>query len=135
MTTTLRKYQYTFLIISSPFLLEMKNFWDKFVEEIKIHILCSVNIFRKSYRLYENMLKNTVVRGRPQMTIWRVHIACWINNFTITNRSCVIFLLFHSNNGCTNAPQCYVVRSLTVLFAYLCLTAELFSLNAEPVLS
>ena len=26
------------------------------------------------------------------------------------------FLLFHSNNGCTNVPQCYVIRTSTVLF-------------------
>jgi hypothetical protein len=25
-------------------------------------------------------------------------------------------LLFHHNNGCTNAPQCYVIRTLPVLF-------------------
>ena len=25
-------------------------------------------------------------------------------------------LLFHYNNGCTNAPQCYVMRTLPVLF-------------------
>jgi len=24
-------------------------------------------------------------------------------------------MLFHCNNGCTNAPQCYVIRSLSVL--------------------
>jgi len=81
------------------------------------------------------MLKDIVVRGRPQMTIWRVRIACWMNKATITNTVFVILLLFHSNNGCTKAPQCYVVRTLAVLFTYLCLTAELFSLNAEPVFS
>jgi hypothetical protein len=26
------------------------------------------------------------------------------------------FLLFQSNSGCTNAPQCYVIRALPVLF-------------------
>ena len=25
-------------------------------------------------------------------------------------------LLFHCNNGCTNVPQCYVIRTLPVLF-------------------
>jgi len=27
-------------------------------------------------------------------------------------------LLFHYNNGCTNAPQYYVIRTLPVLFNY-----------------
>jgi len=26
-------------------------------------------------------------------------------------------LLFHCNNGCKNAPQCYVIRALTVLLS------------------
>ena len=31
-------------------------------------------------------------------------------------------LLFHGNNGCTNGPQCYVIRKLTALLALtLCL--------------
>ena len=25
-------------------------------------------------------------------------------------------MLFHCNNGCTNAPQCYVIRTLPVFF-------------------
>jgi hypothetical protein len=28
---------------------------------------------------------------------------------------CVILIVFHCNNGCTNAPQCYVIRTLPVL--------------------
>jgi hypothetical protein len=30
------------------------------------------------------MWKNTVQWGRPQMTIWRMRIACWITNVTYT---------------------------------------------------
>ena len=58
------------------------------------------------------MWKNIVERGRPQVTIWR--IACWIPKATNTHTDCVI-LLFHYNNGCTNAPHCYVIRTLLVL--------------------
>ena len=32
--------------------------------------------------VYEIMWKNTVERGRPQMTIWRMRIACWITKAT-----------------------------------------------------
>jgi hypothetical protein len=37
--------QYTLMIISRLVLLKMRNVSDKFVEEIKTHILCSVNSF------------------------------------------------------------------------------------------
>ena len=32
--------------------------------------------------VYEKMLKNIVERDRPQMTIWRMGIACWIPEAT-----------------------------------------------------
>jgi hypothetical protein len=42
--------------------------------------------------------------GRPQMTIWRMRIAFWIPKATNTH------------TGCPNALQCYVIRTLPVLF-------------------
>ena len=38
--------------------------------------------------------KNTVERGRPQMTIRRMRIACWIPNATNTHLGCVIIIAF-----------------------------------------
>jgi hypothetical protein len=35
------------------------------------------------------MWKNIVELGRPQMTIWRMNIACWILNATKTHSECV----------------------------------------------
>jgi hypothetical protein len=32
---------------------------------------------------YEIMWKNIIWRGRPQMTIWRTRIACWIHKATL----------------------------------------------------
>ena len=40
------------------------------------------------------MEKNTVERGRAQMTIWRIPIACWINKATHTHSQYVIFIAF-----------------------------------------
>ena len=34
------------------------------------------------------MWKNVVESGRPQMTIWRLRIACWITRATDTFRLC-----------------------------------------------
>jgi hypothetical protein len=58
------------------------------------------------------MWKNIVELGRPQMTIWHMHFACWIPEATNTRSDYVILLLFHSCSGCTNAPQCYVICTL-----------------------
>jgi len=36
------------------------------------------NFFSENSAVYEIMWKNIVELDRSQMTIWRVHIACWI---------------------------------------------------------
>ena len=38
--------------------------------------------------------KNIVERGRPQMTIWRMRIACWIPKVTNTHSEYVILIDF-----------------------------------------
>jgi hypothetical protein len=48
------------------------------------------------------------------MTIWHMRIACWIPKAKRTHSEYVI-LLFHSKNGCTNAPRRHVIRTLPVL--------------------
>jgi hypothetical protein len=53
----------------------------KLVERIKTHILCSVTFF-ESRAVDEIMCKNMVEPGRPQMTIWRMRIACWVPKAT-----------------------------------------------------
>jgi hypothetical protein len=55
---------------------------------------------------------------RPQMAVWRMHIALWIPKATNTHSGCVIVIFFHSNNYCTNRPLFYVIGKLPVLFSY-----------------
>jgi len=50
----------------------------KFLEELKTHILCSVIFFFENRAVYEIMWKNIVERYRPERTIQRKNIACWI---------------------------------------------------------
>jgi len=40
------------------------------------------------------MWKNFVVTGRPQITIWRLHNACWVPKAinTHSEQACVIFI-------------------------------------------
>ena len=44
-------------IVSRSDLLRMRNVTDKFVEEIKTHILCPITCFQKSCRLWDNVEK------------------------------------------------------------------------------
>jgi len=51
------------------------------------------------------------------MTIWRLRNAGLIPKATNTDTQVVQYsLFFHCNKGCINAPQCYVIRTLTDLF-------------------
>jgi hypothetical protein len=69
-------------------------FQTKVVEKIKTHILCSVMLFSENRAVYEIMWKNMVERGRPQMTIWRMHIACCITKATNTHSQYVMLIAF-----------------------------------------
>ena len=40
------------------------------------------------------MWKNTVKRGGPQMTMWRIRFACWITKATKTHAEYVIIIAF-----------------------------------------
>jgi len=57
-------------------------FQTKVVQKIKTHILFSVTDFFNKRDLYE---KRIVERDGPQMTIWRMRIACWIIKSLITH--------------------------------------------------
>jgi len=60
------------------------------------------------------MWKNTLKWGRPQMTILCTLHAAYPRLQIYTEVVYYLFL-FHCNNGCTNALQCYVIRTLPVL--------------------
>jgi hypothetical protein len=40
------------------------------------------------------MWKNILERGRPRMTVWRMHFACWIPKATNAHTGCVILFAF-----------------------------------------
>jgi hypothetical protein len=67
----------------------MRNVSDKIVEKIKTHLLCSVTFFSEILAIYGIKGKNIVERGRPQMAIWDMHIACWIPKATNTHTQIV----------------------------------------------
>jgi hypothetical protein len=65
------------------------------------------------------MWKSIVEPDRPQMTIWKIRIACWIPKATNTLLDYVILIVFYCNNGCTNASHpCVIVHSLSFCFCF-----------------
>jgi len=62
------------------------------------------NFFFENHAFYEILWKNIVEPGRAQMTIWRLRILCWIIRATYIYSGYVLFIIFHCNTGCTNAP-------------------------------
>ena len=71
----------------------MKNISVKICRETRnTHFIFS-NFFYKDRAVCEIMWKN-VERGRSQMTIWRMRIACWIPKATNTRTGCVILIAF-----------------------------------------
>jgi len=52
------------------------------------------DVFLKNLAIYEIMWKNFVQPGKPQMTIWCMHIACWIRTATNTHSEYVLLMAF-----------------------------------------
>jgi len=69
----------------------------KFVEKIK-NTLCSLTVFFsfffESCAVYEIMWKNMVDTDRPQMTMWRMRVACSIPKATNAHSQYVIVNAF-----------------------------------------
>ena len=92
-TDTLPEDRYTSLIISRSIIRTMRNVSGKVVERIKTHILCSVTVFRKSCRLWENVGK----RGKAGQatdgnTTRRMRFACWLTKATDTHYEYAILI-------------------------------------------
>jgi hypothetical protein len=95
-TGTLHEDQWTFLITSLSVLLRMINIADKSCRENQ-NAHCTFNdffFFFENRAVYEIMWRNIVDLGRPQMTIWRMRIACWIPKATNTHSQYVILIAF-----------------------------------------
>jgi len=83
------------------------------------HIACSINIFlKKSCRFWSNAEEfGRAGHATDGNIVQRMNFACWIPKTTNTYSEYVILTaFFHCNNGYANLPQCYVIRSLPLLF-------------------
>jgi hypothetical protein len=85
-----------FLSYLAQFFLEWEMFRTKVVEKNQNKHFVFSNLFFFSFLIenravYEKIWKNIVEWGMPQMTIWRMRIACWIPKANkYTHSGCVI---------------------------------------------
>jgi len=73
-------------------------------------------MFLQNLAVYEIMWNYIVCTGRTQMTIGLKGMLD-TQGYKQILRICNFFLLSFCNYGCTNAPECYVISTLLVLFA------------------
>ena len=95
--------------------LEWEMFQTKAVEKIKTHIFYSITFFfRKSCRLWDNV--EQYCRAGQAIDDNMAHAHCMLDNLRCQHTHNMYYsLLFYNNNDCTNAPHCYVIRTLSVL--------------------
>jgi len=69
------------------------------------------------------MWKNIVGRSRPQMTKWRMRIACWIPRAANTHSVCVIFTALPLQQSLQERPSnvTLYVHCLSFSFFEICL--------------
>ena len=91
---TIHEDQYTYFIISCSFLLRMRSVSEKKScrENQNTHFVFSSVFFLENLTACEIIWKNIVERGRPQIKIWRINIACGIpkaiHTFKLCNTHC-----------------------------------------------
>ena len=89
--------QYTFFILSRSVLLRMQNVSDESCAENQNTHFVFDNIFfsRKSCRLWDIVeIYRITEPERPQMTTWRMRIACWVSKPTNTHSEYVTLTAF-----------------------------------------
>ena len=83
------------MIISHAVLLRMRNVSGKSCRENqKAHFMFSNFFFFLNFAVYEIMWKNILKPDRPQMTVWRIRIACCLTKAADTPSHYVILTAF-----------------------------------------
>jgi hypothetical protein len=70
----------------------MRNVSDKSCREDQNTNFMISNLNNRA--VYEIMRKNIVEWGGPQITIWRMHVACWVPKATNAHAEYLIFIAF-----------------------------------------
>jgi hypothetical protein len=82
----------------------MRNVSDKSCRENQnTHFMFSnLLFFSENHVIYEIMWENVVEPDRPQTTIWRMYIACWIPKAANTHSEYVILIALPLQQWCVN---------------------------------
>jgi hypothetical protein len=110
--------QYTFLILPRSVLLRIKNIADKICTE-NAHFIFTILGGGKLCPLWDNVEKY----GRPEEATDKnmvyAHFTLGTQSYKHTVSEYVILIDFYCcSNSCTNVHQCYVIRTLPVLFIW-----------------
>ena len=125
-TDTLHEEQYTCLILSRWILLRMGNALHKSCRENQnTRFVFIMFFFFENCAVYEIILKNVVEPGRPQMTIRRTHITCWIPKATNTHPKYVILIAFPLQQ-CLHERNTYIVCLVICLCSFPSFVFSLF---------
>jgi len=76
----------------------MRNVVDKLYRKSKHTFFCSVTFF-EIHAVYEIMWRDTVELDRPQMTVWRMRIVCWIAKATNAHSEYVMLIALLRQQG------------------------------------
>jgi len=93
-TSTLHEDLYISVIISRSVILRMRNVSDKSEKENQNSHFIVRKYSVENCAVYEIRWENMVQPDTPQLTIWRMRIACWINEATDTHSDYVILIDF-----------------------------------------
>jgi hypothetical protein len=92
-----------------------KRYQTNVVEKTKTHFMFN-NPPPESRAVYGIMWKYIVEPGRPQMTIWRMRIACWIPKATDTHSEYVVLIAFPLQQSLQERASMLRVRILSFFF-------------------
>jgi hypothetical protein len=127
-TDTLLKTNINLWSYLAHFFLEWEMFRTKVVEEIKTHILSSTTFFL-NHTVYETRCKNIVQPEGPQMTIWRMRIACRIAKATHTKPHTHTLRMY--NTYCFSTATMVARTRLSVALYVHCLYCSLCNWHIE----
>jgi hypothetical protein len=82
------------MIISRSVLVRLRNVSDKSCRENQNTHFTLYNLFSDNLAVCEIMWKNIAEPDRPQMTVWLMRIACWLNKTTNRHSEYVIPIAF-----------------------------------------
>ena len=118
MASTLHEDHYSYLIVSLS-VLRVRNILEKknCIENQNTHLMSSNFQFFENRVVHDIMQKNTVERGRPQMTIWCMRVACWIRKATGKHSEYVILIAFA-------LQQCSHERASMLRYTYIAVLCQ-----------